>query len=53
MMMMMMVIIIIIIIIYCLVSGKESYNNIYLLQLGSYPVAVVILHVNKDEIGYY
>jgi len=23
------------------------YNNIYLLQLGFYPVAVVILHVNK------
>ena len=28
-------------------------NNIYLLQLGCYPVAVVILHVNKHEIGYY
>ena len=25
----------------------------YLLQLGCYPVAVVILHVNKYEIGYY
>ena len=23
------------------------YNNIYLLQLGFHPVAVVILHVNK------
>jgi len=23
------------------------YNNIYLLQLGCYPVAVLILHVNK------
>jgi len=23
------------------------YSNIYLLQLGCYPVAVVILHVNK------
>ena len=28
-------------------------NNIYLLQLGCYPEAVVILHVNKHEIGYY
>ena len=26
---------------------------IYLLQLGCHPVAVVILHVNKHEIGYY
>jgi len=25
----------------------HGYNNIYLLQLGCYPVAVVILHVNK------
>jgi len=24
-------------------------NNIYLLQLGCYPVAVVILHVNKTH----
>jgi len=24
-----------------------DYNNIYLLQLGCHPVAVVILHVNK------
>jgi len=32
-------------------STAEFYNNdnsnIYLLQLGYYPVAVVILHVNK------
>jgi len=36
-------------------EGKKEYdnNNIYLLQLGCYPVAVVILHVNKHEIGYY
>jgi len=27
-------------------SGDDN-NNIYLLQLGCYPVAVVILHVNK------
>ena len=34
--------------------SKGSYNNnIYLLQLGCYQVAVVILHVNKHEIGYY
>jgi len=26
-----------------------SYNNIYLLQLGCYPVAVVILHINKTR----
>jgi len=26
---------------------KGVYNNIYLLQLGCHPVAVVILHVNK------
>jgi len=31
----------------------NNNNNIYLLQLGCYPVAVVILHVNKHEIGYY
>jgi len=32
---------------------NNNNNNIYLLQLGCYPVAVVILHVNKHEIGYY
>jgi len=26
---------------------NNNNNNIYLLQLGCYPVAVVILHVNK------
>ena len=31
---------------------NNDNNNIYLLQLGCYPVAVVILHVNKHEIGY-
>ena len=31
----------------------NNNNNIYLLQLGCYPVAVVILHVNEHEIGYY
>jgi len=31
----------------------NNNNNIYLLQLGCYPVAVVILHVNKHEVGYY
>jgi len=31
----------------------QNNNNIYLLQLGCYPVAVVILHVNKHEIAYY
>jgi len=31
----------------------DNNNNIYLLQLGCYPVAVVILHVNKHEIGFY
>jgi len=31
----------------------NANNNIYLLQLGCYLVAVVILHVNKHEIGYY
>ena len=31
----------------------NNNNNIYLLQLGCHPVAVVILHVNKHEIGYY
>jgi len=33
--------------------NNNNNNNIYLLQLGCYPVAVVILHVNKHEIGYY
>jgi len=28
-------------------SYAQNYNNIYLLQLGCHPVAVVILHVNK------
>ena len=28
-------------------GGPGVFNNIYLLQLGCYPVAVVILHVNK------
>jgi len=32
---------------------QRNNNNIYLLQLGCYPVAVIILHVNKHEIGYY
>jgi len=30
---------------YCL--RHNNNNNIYLLQLGCYPVAVVILHVNE------
>jgi len=30
-----------------ILSVTENFNNIYLLQLGYYPVAVVILHVNK------
>ena len=34
-------------------NNNNNNNNIYLLQLGCYPVAVVILHVNKHEIGYY
>ena len=34
-------------------AALTNNNNIYLLQLGCYPVAVVILHVNKHEIGYY
>ena len=29
------------------VYNNNNNNNIYLLQLGCYPVAVVILHVNK------
>jgi len=32
-------------------GGGRDNNN--LLQLGCYPVAVVILHVNNHEIGYY
>ena len=28
-------------------SNNNNSNNIYLLQLGCYPVTVVILHVNK------
>jgi len=36
-----------------LASREAGTSNIYLLQLGCYPVAVVILHVNKHEIGYY
>jgi len=34
-------------------NNNNNNNNIYLLQLGCHPVAVVILHVNKHEIGYY
>jgi len=34
-------------------DDDDNNNNIYLLQLGCYPVAVVILHVNKHEISYY
>jgi len=34
-------------------NNNNNYNNIYLLQLCCHPVAVVILHVNKHEIGYY
>ena len=31
-------------------EGKNNFNNnIYLLQLGCHPVAVVILHVNKTR----
>jgi len=37
----------------CYNNNNNNNNNIYLLQLGCYPVAVVILHVNKHEIGYY
>ena len=39
----------------CFVASfnNNNNNNIYLLQLGCHPVAVVILHVNKHEIGYY
>ena len=29
------------------VKSQLPFNNIYLLQLGCHPVAVVILHVNK------
>jgi len=28
-------------------NSNNNNNNIYLLQLGCYPVAVVILHVNR------
>jgi len=28
-------------------NNNKNNSNIYLLQLGCYPVAVVILHVNK------
>jgi len=34
-------------------DDNNNNNNIYLLQFGCHPVAVVILHVNKHEIGYY
>ena len=34
-------------------TNNNNNNNIYLLQLGCYPVAVVILHYTKHEIGYY
>ena len=34
-------------------NNNNNNNNIYLLQLSCYPGAVVILHVNKHEIGYY
>jgi len=30
-------------------NNNNHHNNIYLLQLGCYPVAVVILHVNKTR----
>ena len=30
-------------------NNNNNNNNIYLLQLGCYPVAVVILHVNKTR----
>jgi len=33
--------------------NNNNNNNNNLLQLGCNPVAVVILHVNKHEIGYY
>jgi len=33
--------------------NNNNNNNNYILKLGCYPVAVVILHVNKHEIGYY
>jgi len=29
-------------------NNNNNNNNIYLLQLGCYPVAVVILHVKKN-----
>ena len=49
------IIIIIIIFIYCnwvvtrFLYSNNNNNNIYLLQLGCYPVAVVILHVYKTR----
>ena len=36
----------------CYNNNNNNNNNIYLLQLGCHPVAVVILHVYKHEIGY-
>jgi len=34
-------------------NNNNNNNNNNLLQFGCYPVAVVILHVNNHEIGYY
>ena len=34
-------------------SNNNKNTNIYLLQMGCYPMAEVILHVNKHEMGYY
>ena len=34
-------------------NNNNYYYYYYLLQLGCHPVAVVILHVYKHEIGYY
>jgi len=34
-------------------NNNINNNNNNLLQLGCHPVAVVILHVNKNEIVYY
>jgi len=36
----------------CAFEYNNNNNNIYLLQLGCYPVAVVILYVTKHEIVY-
>jgi len=33
--------------------NNNNNNNNNRLQLGCHPVAVVILHVNKTQIGYY